>query len=132
MRVGRGAVLRPLLAAALTSIAGLDNLAARPMFDKSSGQIRRLDFVPSASAALVPATTARPASQAQVTSKIFLDVRIIKRFDVEVLEDAAIRGRIVIGLFGKDAPLAVERFLNFVNDAFVEDSLSLELHLHPR
>ena len=82
----------PLLAAALTSIAGLDK-----------------------SAALVPATAARPASQAQVTSKIFLDVRIIKRFDVEVLEDAAIRGRIVIGLFGKDAPLAVERFLNFVN-----------------
>jgi len=34
---------------------------------------------------------------------------------VEVLEDAAIRGRLTFGLFGDDAPLAARRFLDFVD-----------------
>lgn len=36
------------------------------------------------------------------------------RLQVEVLEDAAVRGRLVLGLYGRDAPRAVERFLEFV------------------
>ena len=34
---------------------------------------------------------------------------------VEVLEDAAIRGRLTFGLFGDDAPLAARRFMDFVD-----------------
>lgn len=42
-------------------------------------------------------------------------VRIIERFDVEVLEDAAIRGRLVFGLYGRDAPQGVSRFVSFID-----------------
>jgi len=43
-----------------------------------------------------------------------MDIRIIQRFDVEVLEDAAVRGRMVFGLYNEAAPLGTERFVNFV------------------
>ena len=73
-------------------------------------------FDPNAAFAAIPAvsTAAVPTSRATVTQRVYLDVRIIKSFQVEVLEDAAIRGRLVIGLFGKDAPNSVDRFLDFV------------------
>jgi cyclophilin family peptidyl-prolyl cis-trans isomerase len=61
-------------------------------------------------AAKVP--LANPASK--VTSKVFIDLRVIKSYDVEVLEDAAVRGRLVIGLFGSEAPQAVNRYLEFI------------------
>lgn len=51
---------------------------------------------------------------ANVTDKVFIDLRVIKSYDVEVLEDAAIRGRLVIGLFGSDAPEAVKRYMEFI------------------
>jgi len=48
-----------------------------------------------------------------VTTKVFLDVRVIKDYTGEVLEDSAVRGRIVIGLYGKDSPKTAEQFLKF-------------------
>ena len=57
----------------------------------------------------------------RVTTRVFLDVRVIQRFanppgspPLEVLEDAAVRGRLVFGLYGENAPAGVERFLSFV------------------
>ena len=92
----RDALFKPLLAAVLSTPAVLFGGNA-------------------ASAAELPAPAAAKATaSAAVTSRVFLDVRIIKRFDVEVLEDAAIRGRLEIGLYGKDAPLATAKFLDFV------------------
>ena len=92
----RDALLKPFLAAALASPAAL--------FDPRA-----------ATAATLPAAAPRkPTTEAAVTQKVFLDLRIIKRFDVEVLEDAAVRGRLEIGLFGKDAPLATKRFIEFI------------------
>ena len=101
MRVGRNTLLRPLLAAALTWVGVPDGVTVPPA---------------SAIAAASPSSTAaaRSTTEAVVTQRIFLDLRIIKRFDVEVLEDAAVRGRIVVGLYGKDAPKASARFLEFV------------------
>ena len=61
-------------------------------------------------AAAAPAAT-RPA----ITQRIFLDLRVITRFDVEVLEDAAVRGRMVFGLYGDAAPLGVAKFVDFVD-----------------
>lgn len=49
-----------------------------------------------------------------ITDRVFIDVRIIQRFDVEVLEDAAVRGRMVVGLYGEAAPKAVKEFISFV------------------
>ena len=48
-----------------------------------------------------------------VTSKVFLDLRILKDYNKEVLEDGAVRGRLVIGLYGNDAPKTVAHFLQF-------------------
>lgn len=57
----------------------------------------------------------------RVTQRVFIDVRVIQRFanppnmpPLEVLEDAAVRGRMVFGLYGEDSPKGVERFLSFV------------------
>ena len=47
------------------------------------------------------------------TSKVFLDLRILKDYNKEVLEDGAVRGRVVIGLYGKEAPKTVAHFLQF-------------------
>jgi len=52
---------------------------------------------------------------AQVTTRCFLDVRIIQSYQVEVLEDAATRGRLVFGLFGTAAPKGVAKFLDFTD-----------------
>ena len=56
-----------------------------------------------------------------MTDRVFIDVRVIQRFanppnmpPLEVLEDAAVRGRMVFGLYGDDSPKGVERFLSFV------------------
>jgi len=65
-------------------------------------------------AAVVAPDKAQKAAPPTVTQKVFLDLRIITRFDVEVLEDAAVRGRLVCGLYGKDAALGAERFVDFV------------------
>lgn len=59
----------------------------------------------------VAAGSARPA----ITDRVYLDVRIIQRYDVEVLEDAAVRGRLELGLYGADAPLGVARYLEFID-----------------
>ena len=74
--------------------------------------------------------TAAPPSMApavnsaapRVTNRVFIDVRVIQRFanppnmpPLEVLEDAAVRGRMVFGLYGEDSPKGVERFLSFVS-----------------
>lgn len=66
-------------------------------------------------AALSPGSSATTAAAPTITNSVYLDIRIIDRFDVEVLEDAATRGRITIGLYGKDAPEGVARFLEFID-----------------
>ena len=98
MRVPRQALVRPLLAAAISGLGGFVGIGGPAI------------------AADAPAVVAAPPSTANavVTQRVYLDLRIITRFDVEVLEDAAVRGRLVLGLYGKDAPLAVERFVEFV------------------
>ena len=87
MRLARDALVRQLFAAALSGTAVLHREQR-------------------ASAAVAPA--------AAVTQRVFLDLRIIKEFNVEVLEDAAVRGRLEIGLYGRDAPLATAKFLDFI------------------
>lgn len=52
--------------------------------------------------------------KAEITAKVFFDVRIIKDYTKEVLEDGVQRGRIVFGLYGKAAPKTVTQFLTFV------------------
>ena len=100
MRVGnqfsRASVVRPLITAALASIGT---------------QLQPL----SAAAAPTPTSAKSDLAAPAITDRVYLDLRIINRFDVEVLEDAATRGRLVIGLFGTDAPQGVERFLEFVD-----------------
>ena len=86
LSASRADVLRPLLAAAVASIV--------PARD--------------------PAAAIAAAPPAVITDRAYLDLRIIQSFDVEVLEDASVRGRLTLGLFGQDAPLGVARFLEFV------------------
>ncbi|EOD15059.1 hypothetical protein EMIHUDRAFT_434219 [Emiliania huxleyi CCMP1516] len=68
---------------------------------------------PAASPAAAPAAASAPAA---VTDRGFIDLRVIRSFDVDsgVLEDAAVRGRVQFELYGNDAPKAVERFKGFV------------------
>jgi cyclophilin family peptidyl-prolyl cis-trans isomerase len=71
--------------------------------------------------ATAAATTADP-SDAAVTHKVFMNVRISRqdgtfyvRDDLpDIPENKVFSGRLVIGLFGKNAPLAVERFLSYI------------------
>ena len=74
-------------------------------------------------ATAAPPSVAPAVSSAgpRVTQRVFIDVRVITRFNnppnmppLEVLEDAAVRGRMVFGLYGDDSPKGVERFLSFV------------------
>ena len=58
---------------------------------------------------------AAPPATPKVTDRIFLDIRVVQRYDVEVLEDASVRGRLTFGLFGDDAPLGAKKFLSFVD-----------------
>ena len=95
IELSRAAALRPLLAAALVSVIPQPLLPAQAI----------------TSAAPAITSAAPPA----ITNRVFLDVRIINRFDVEVLEDAATRGRITIGLYGKEAPQGAARFLEFID-----------------
>ena len=60
-------------------------------------------------------SAATVAAPPKVTDRIFLDIRVIQSFDVEVLEDASVRGRLTFGLFGDDAPLGTKKFLSFVD-----------------
>ena len=60
-------------------------------------------------------TNATSESEYFVTDRVFLDISIIKRYDVEVLEDAATRGTLTFGLFGDAAPKGVAKFLDFVD-----------------
>jgi len=64
---------------------------------------------------LLPASAAAVATSTKVTQKAYLDVRIIQRYDVEVLEDAATRGQLTIGLFGDASPKGVDKFLLFID-----------------
>jgi hypothetical protein len=50
----------------------------------------------------------------EITTKIYMDLRILKDYSKEVLEDGAVRGRLIIGLYGRDAPKTVEHFLQFL------------------
>lgn len=50
----------------------------------------------------------------EVTSKVFMDLRILKDYNKEVLEDGAVRGRLIIGLYGSLAPKTVAHFLQFL------------------
>jgi cyclophilin family peptidyl-prolyl cis-trans isomerase len=61
------------------------------------------------------ATAATEGGRAKVTDRVFLDIRVITSYDVEVLEDAAVRGRLTIGLFGDDSPLGSKKFLEFID-----------------
>ena len=88
--------LRPLLAAALS--AGPQLFPSPALADTAT--------------AISPG---KSAVTARVTNRVYLDLRIINRFDVEVLEDAATRGRLTIGLYGEVAPQGVERFLEFID-----------------
>jgi len=92
MRVYTRAALRPLLAAGLACLGR--------------------ELTPAVAA---PLAAPRAPAAAAITQRAFLDVRIIERFDVEVLEDAAIRGRLVFGLYGRDAPQGVSRFVSFID-----------------
>ena len=60
-------------------------------------------------------SAATVAAAPKVTDRIYLDIRVIQSFDVEVLEDASVRGRLTFGLFGDDAPLGTKKFLSFVD-----------------
>lgn len=68
------------------------------------------------------ATTTMDPSDAAVTHKAFMNVRISRqdgtfyvRDDLpDIPENKVFSGRLVIGLFGKNAPLAVERFLSYI------------------
>ena len=66
---------------------------------------------PAAPASVIDAS--KPADA--VTDRVFLDIRIIQSYSVEVLEDAAVRGRLTINLFGRSAPKGVKKFLEFVD-----------------
>jgi len=105
-----------LALALLSSVIGL--LPAQPPCRRDL-----LRAAPLAAAGLVASQLLGPAAAsaemaaplaAKVTDKVFIDVRVIQSYDVAVLEDAAVRGRIVIGLFGSDAPQATQRFKEFV------------------
>jgi len=49
----------------------------------------------------------------EITAKVFLDLRILTDYNKEVLEDGAVRGRVIIGLYGDEAPKTVKHFLQF-------------------
>ena len=99
MRLGREALLRPLLAAALAGNVGLLHPAR-----SSAAEGQTASYAPVASS----------TASAKVTKRVYFDLRIIKRFDVEVLEDAAVRGRLTFNLFGDDAPKGTTKFVEFV------------------
>jgi len=61
------------------------------------------------------ASAAPVAATPKVTDRIFLDIRVVQRYDAEVLEDVSVRGRLTFGLFGDDAPLGSKKFLSFVD-----------------
>ena len=95
---------RSALAAALTTVATCQGAQA--------------DTVTAAPPSVAPAVN---SAGPRVTDRVFIDVRVIQRFanppnmpPLEVLEDAAVRGRMVFGLYGDDSPKGVERFLSFV------------------
>lgn len=62
-------------------------------------------------------------SQAKVTNKVFMNVRISRRDGTFYVRDdlpdtpdnRVFQGRLVIGLFGQNAPTAVERFLSYID-----------------
>jgi len=51
----------------------------------------------------------------KVTSKAYLDIRIVRDYNKEVLEDGVLRGRVVFGLYGEDSPKTAKQFLQFVS-----------------
>ena len=84
--------------------------AARQLLARAD--VLRLGALAASASAPTPALATSLAASA--TARAYLDLRIIERFDVEVLEDAATRGRLTIALFGKDAPVGVARFVEFL------------------
>lgn len=70
-----------------------------------------------ASAAPAPATpeTAASAARPRITERAFIDVRIIESYTIsDVLENAALRGRITLGLYGEAAPRQTARFVELL------------------
>ena len=97
-------------------------LAAALEAPRIAAPTRRAVLTAATAALSAPVTPAPPAlaattkatDSAVATARGFLDLRIIQRFDVEVLEDAAVRGRLEFEIFGDDAPAAAANFLSFV------------------
>lgn len=98
----------------------------------ASGHINRRLLIESAAAAAVvavtsavaPASAAQPSDERKVTSRAYMEVRI-----AEALNEAngysssgALRKRVVFGLYGTAAPLAVQRFLSYIRPAEAADS----------
>lgn len=79
--------------------------------------------ITTAPAIAIAASTDTPL--APITHKVFMDVRISRsdgtfyvRDDLpDIQENKVFYGRLVLGLFGKTAPMAVEQFLTYVNVA---------------
>lgn len=101
----RRELLAPLLVGCLASVT-----SPEPALASTSTTNSLQASAPTTNSFLNPS-----AAAATVTDRVFLDIRIIQRYDVEVLEDAAIRGRLTFNLFGKDAPRGTRKFLDFVD-----------------
>jgi cyclophilin family peptidyl-prolyl cis-trans isomerase len=60
-----------------------------------------------------PQTFNTPRDRPLTAQRAFLDLRIITCFDAQVLEDCALRGRLVLSLYTEEAPAATARFEEF-------------------
>ncbi|KAL1496285.1 hypothetical protein AB1Y20_016248 [Prymnesium parvum] len=56
-----------------------------------------------------------PPARPRPTHRVFLDLRIIRRYDLPLLDEGAVRGRLSISLYGEQAPRAAAQFLDFVD-----------------
>jgi len=68
----------------------------------------------------VEKSSVQVGERGEITNKVYLDVRIIRDYSREVLEDGVLRGRIVFGLYGKQSPQTVQHFLKFVTANYGE------------
>eukprot|EP00960_Hanusia_phi_P011657 340524-Hanusia_phi.AAC.2 len=96
-----------------------------PEVEKSSVQVVslkrcQLGTVSSRGKQLVGILTSSQGERGEITNKVYLDVRIIRDYSREVLEDGVLRGRIVFGLYGKQSPQTVQHFLKFVTANYGE------------
>mmetsp|Transcript_3451 Transcript_3451/g.5747 ORF Transcript_3451/g.5747 Transcript_3451/m.5747 type:complete len:362 (+) Transcript_3451:28-1113(+) len=62
------------------------------------------------------APVAAPVStKPEITDRAYIDLRIVTNMSAPILEDVSIRGRLAIGLYGKNAPEATARFLKLID-----------------